>query len=108
MFRFATLLAFGLLVKGCLERELLRAPIEALWKLETYSLANRRRRFVSFLDIGATAPKDEFLEAHQCWQITAGGCPGASRRLGRVLFDQKIQWVASYRDKEPVNFMEWL
>src|SRR4051812_23471930 len=28
----STLLAFGLLVKGCLERELLRAPITAFWR----------------------------------------------------------------------------
>jgi ABC-type polysaccharide/polyol phosphate export permease len=46
-------LAFGLLMKGCLERELLRAPIAALWKhilLPTAVVA-----FVSLLDTGAAA-----------------------------------------------------
>jgi ABC-type polysaccharide/polyol phosphate export permease len=47
----ATLSALGLLVKGCLRREILGAPIHALWKhilLPTAGVC-----FVSFLDAGA-------------------------------------------------------
>jgi ABC-type polysaccharide/polyol phosphate export permease len=50
----ANLSTFGLLMKGCLERELLRAPIAALGKhilLPTAVVC-----FVSFLDTGAAAP----------------------------------------------------
>ncbi len=49
----ATLLAFGLLVKGALKREFLRAPITALWRhilLPTAVVC-----LVSFLAIGAAA-----------------------------------------------------
>jgi ABC-type polysaccharide/polyol phosphate export permease len=48
-----TLLALGLLLKGCIKREFLRAPIAALWKhilLPTAVLI-----FVSFLNTGAAA-----------------------------------------------------
>jgi ABC-type polysaccharide/polyol phosphate export permease len=49
----ANLLAFGLLVKGCLRREFFRAPIKALWKhllLPTAVLC-----FISFLASGTAA-----------------------------------------------------
>jgi ABC-type polysaccharide/polyol phosphate export permease len=49
----ATLLALGLLLKGCLRREILGAPIHALWKhilLPTAVVC-----FVSFLNTGAPA-----------------------------------------------------
>ena len=53
MFPTANLLSFGLLMKGSLERELLRAPIAALWK--QILLPTAVVCFVSFLDTGAAA-----------------------------------------------------
>jgi len=49
----ATLSALGLLVKGCLRREILGAPIHALWK--HILLPTAGVWFVSFLDAGAPA-----------------------------------------------------
>jgi ABC-type polysaccharide/polyol phosphate export permease len=50
MFPTANLLSFGLLTKGCFERNLLRAPIAALWK--HILLPAAVVCFVSFLDTG--------------------------------------------------------
>jgi len=49
----ATLLALGLLLKGCLRREIFGAPIHALWK--HILLPTAVVWFVSFLDTGAAA-----------------------------------------------------
>ena len=52
MYPTAILLEFGLLVKGSLERDFLRAPINALWK--HILLPSAAVCFFAFLDTGAT------------------------------------------------------
>src|SRR6516162_7957870 len=49
----ATLLALGLLIKGCFARNILRAPIRAFWN--QILLPTAGVWFVSFLDTGAPA-----------------------------------------------------
>ena len=67
----ATLLAFALLVKGCLEREFFRAPINALWK--HILLPAAVLCFVSFLDSGAAAGR-QLADARGCGNCLAALC----------------------------------